>query len=56
MIEIVKNGSREYEREDDPPPCPSVAVNGKLIAEGAVPYEVLEAELLAAGASPRRSP
>ncbi len=35
--------SSEYEREDDPPPCPSVAVDGRLVAEDAmVTYEALE--------------
>ncbi len=48
-IEVVKKSSKEYVLEDDPPPCPSVMVNGELIAEGAVAYEVLKAELLAAG-------
>jgi hypothetical protein len=55
-IEIVKKGSRDFQLEEDPPPCPSVLVDGELIAEGAIPYEVLEAELLAAGATARGSP
>ncbi len=55
-IEIVKKSSRDYAREADPPPCPSVAVDGELIAEGVVAYEVLEAELLGAGAGPRGAP
>jgi hypothetical protein len=49
-VQIVKKSSRDYALEDDPPPCPSVMVNGELIAEGAVTYEVLKEELLSAGA------
>jgi hypothetical protein len=42
-IRVVKMSSSEYELEDDPPPCPSVAVDGRLIAEDAmVTYEALE--------------
>jgi hypothetical protein len=50
-IEVVKKSSRDYSLKDDPPPCPSVMVDGELIGTGAVPYEVLKAELLA-GARP----
>jgi hypothetical protein len=42
--------------EDDPPPCPSVMVNGELIAEGTVAYEVLKAELLSASAGEEGAP
>ncbi len=39
--------SREYALEDDPPPCPSVVVDGRLIVEDAmVTYEALEAAIL----------
>jgi hypothetical protein len=55
-IEVVRKGSPDYAREDDPPPCPSVMVNGELIAEGAVAYEVLKAELLAAAGGPQGTP
>jgi hypothetical protein len=55
-IEVVKKSSRDYALEVDPPPCPSVMVNGMLIAEGAVAYEVLRAELLTAGAGPQGTP
>ncbi len=52
-IQVVKKTSRDYALESDPPPCPSVMVNGELIAEGTVAYEVLKAELLSAGAGQR---
>ncbi len=43
---IIKKGSDEYYSESYPPPCPSVAVNGKMIVEdGTVEYERL-AEIL----------
>jgi hypothetical protein len=55
-VEVVKKGSPGYALEGDPPPCPSVMVNGELVAEGAVAYEVLRDELLAAGAGARGAP
>jgi hypothetical protein len=56
VLRIVRHGSPEYAGEDDPPPCPSVRVNGETVAEGAIPYEVLKAELLEAGAGPQGAP
>jgi hypothetical protein len=48
----VKKGSPEWARAGEPP-CPSVAVDGEAIAEGAVAWEVLKDELLSAGAGPQ---
>ncbi len=46
-IQVIKMSSREYALEDDPPPCPSVVVDGRLIVEDAmVTYEALEAAIL----------
>lgn len=46
-IVVVKKGSDEYYSESNPPPCPSVAVGGKLIVkDGTVDYEQLQAEIL----------
>jgi hypothetical protein len=55
-IQVVKKSSRDYALEDDPPPCPSVMVNGELIADGTVAYEVLKAELLSAGGGEEGAP
>jgi len=45
-LAVIKKTSGEYAREKDPPPCPSVAVNGRLIVEdGTVDYERLLAEI-----------
>ena len=32
-IKIIKKSSPEYAAEKDPPPCPSVMVNGQFIAK-----------------------
>ncbi len=48
-IQVIKKSSKEYELEDDPPPCPSVMVGDELIAEGTVTYEELEAALVSGG-------
>lgn len=43
---VIKKGSDEYSTESQPPPCPSVAVNGRMIVEdGTVDYERLLAEI-----------
>ncbi len=47
----MKKTSREYALEEGPPPCPSVMVNGELIAEGTVTYEALKEELLSGARS-----
>jgi len=47
QIVIVKKTSPEYAREIDPPPCPSVIVNGKFIARNeVVSYEALKDAIL----------
>jgi len=44
---IIKKGSDEYYSERYPPPCPSVAVDSRLIVkDGTVDYEQLQAEIL----------
>ncbi len=44
---MIKKPSPEYAREKNPPPCPSVAVNGRLIAKNnIVTFEALKATLL----------
>jgi hypothetical protein len=46
-IVVVKKGSDEYYSESNPPPCPSVAVNGRLIVkDGTIDSEQLQAEIL----------
>jgi hypothetical protein len=46
-IQVIKMSSREYALEDDPPPCPSVMVGGRLIVEDAmVTYEALKGAIL----------
>jgi len=43
---VIKKTSPEYAAEKDPPPCPSVRVNGKfLVKNGTVGYEDLKPEL-----------
>jgi hypothetical protein len=47
QIIIVKKTSPENAREIDPPPCPSVMVNGKFIARNnIVSYEALKDAIL----------
>jgi hypothetical protein len=46
-IEVIKNGSEEYKRMDDPPPCPSILLDGKVLNEyGVMGAEDLKKELL----------
>ncbi len=46
-IVLVKKTSKEYAQEKDPLPCPSVVLNGRVIAKnGIITYEALKAELL----------
>jgi len=50
QITIIKKTSPEYAREKDPPPCPSVAMNGKFIAKNdIVSYETLKDAILSNG-------
>lgn len=42
-IIVIKKTSKEYAAEKNPPPAPSVVVDGKLVvADGTVTYEELE--------------
>lgn len=44
---IIKKGLDEYYSENNPPPCPSVAVNNQLLVEdGTIEYEQLQAKIL----------
>ena len=46
-IHVVKKTSREYALEKEPPPCPSVMVNGRLVARSeTLTYEALEIAIL----------
>jgi len=46
-VVIIKKPSAEYDLEKDPPPCPSVAVNGRLIAKNnTVTFEALKTVIL----------
>jgi hypothetical protein len=47
QVIIIKKTSPEYANEKDPPPCPSVKVNGTFIAKNdIVSYEALKDALL----------
>jgi hypothetical protein len=47
QVIVIKKASKEYREEQDPPPCPSVMVNGRFIARNdAVSYEELRTALL----------
>jgi hypothetical protein len=52
-IVIIKKTSKEYSQEKNPPSCPSVAVNGRIISPSftllgtaAVTYEDIQAAIL----------
>jgi hypothetical protein len=46
-IEVIKKNSPEYTSEKDPPPCPSVAVNGRFIAKNnTITYNELKTLLM----------
>ena len=46
-LEVIRKGSTEYMGMDDPPPCPAVAIDGRLIKEyGVVTADELKRELL----------
>ena len=47
-IEVVKKTSKEYGLLKDPPPCPSVAVNGRLIVKNDVVTDTALREALEA--------
>lgn len=45
-LSVIKKSSEEYGRDENPPPCPSVAVDGRFIASnGTVTYEDLKKAL-----------
>ncbi len=46
-IKVIKKTSPEYAAEKNPPPCPSVMVNDRLIAKNdTVTYEALKSAIL----------
>jgi hypothetical protein len=46
-IVVIKKTSNEYNQLKDPLPCPSVVVNGRIIARNdTVTYEVLKTAIL----------
>jgi|GEM_PF-3480772 len=46
-IRIVKHGSEEYHKEENPPPCPSIALDGRILKEyGVMTPEEIKKELL----------
>jgi hypothetical protein len=46
-VMMIKNTSKEYAQEKDPPPCPSVMVNDRFIAKNdTVTYEALKTAIL----------
>ncbi|MDP3297285.1 MAG: hypothetical protein Q8N09_06815 [Thermodesulfovibrionia bacterium] len=43
---VIKKTSKEYNMEKDPLPCPSIVLNGKVLANnGTITYEELKAEI-----------
>ena len=47
QIVIIKKTSTEYSQEKDPPPCPSVMVNGRFIAKNdTVTFDALKTAIL----------
>ncbi len=47
QITVVKKTSQEYAQEKDPLPCPSVVLNGRVIAKNdIITYEALKAAIL----------
>jgi hypothetical protein len=46
-IRVIKKTSNEYRMEQDPPPCPSVMVNGNFVARKEnIGFEALKAAIL----------
>ena len=46
-ITVIKKTSQEYAQETDPPPCPSVMVNGRFIAKNdTVTFDAIKAAML----------
>ncbi len=49
-VRIIKKTSSEYAQERDPLPCPSVVVNGTIVARNdTVTYQALKAVLTSEG-------
>jgi hypothetical protein len=49
-IVVIRKTSKEYGSEKDPPPCPTVLVNGRTIARKKdVTFEALKAAILNEG-------
>ena len=49
-IIVIKKTSPEYAREKDPLPCPSVVVNGRIIARNdKISYEGLKTAIMSEG-------
>ncbi len=46
-VQVLKKTSTDYAQEKDPPPCPSVAVNGRFTAwNDTITYEALKTTIL----------
>jgi hypothetical protein len=44
---VIKKTSAAYSKENDPPPCPSVVLNGKILARNdTITYEALKRAIL----------
>jgi len=47
QIQVIKKGSDEYNRQDAPPPCPSVCLDGRVLKEyGVMSSEDIKKELM----------
>lgn len=47
QVQVIKKGSEEYAGIVEPPPCPSVAVDGRVIKEyGVVTADDIKKEML----------
>lgn len=50
QIVVIKKTSKEYSQEKDPPPCPSVMVNGRILARNeTITYQALKTAILGEG-------
>jgi hypothetical protein len=46
-LRVVKNGSEEYKNEENPPPCPSIKLDDRVIKEyGVMTADQITEELL----------
>jgi hypothetical protein len=49
---VIKKTSKEYSQEKDPPPCPSVMVDGRFIAKNeTIAYEALKNAIMGGSGS-----